>query len=101
MFSMKKKIPRCHQVIFKAVNHRSHQPISFSMVKKGATISGKCELCLPNPSSLRPGAVFITNCSEPDRGGKILYLCLAAQYHLCSSYSGSYPSHNISNLSCY
>ena len=24
--------------------------------------------CLPNPSSLRPGAVFITNCSEPDRG---------------------------------
>ena len=64
----RKKIPWCHQVIFKAVNHRSHQPISFSVVKKGATISGKFKLCLPNPSSLRPGAVFIANCSEPDCG---------------------------------
>ena len=24
--------------------------------------------CLPDPSSLRPGALFITNCSEPDSG---------------------------------
>ena len=64
----RKKIPWCHRVIFKAVSHGSHQPISFSVVKKGATISGQFKLCLPNPSSLRPGAVFFANCSEPDCG---------------------------------
>lgn len=80
MFSIHGEIiPRLNWVVFKAVNHHSHQPIIFLM--KVSTISGKCELLLLNPDSLRP-RIAPSLISPRMWAGKIWFLCLAAAQYL-------------------